>query len=79
MSILKQPHLNFQIGLLKYCAVLLFLSFTISIFSQEKDFINGKLIDSETKEPVVFATIRIKDLARGVISNADGGFKVPYS
>ncbi|MGB5663863.1 carboxypeptidase-like regulatory domain-containing protein [Eudoraea sp.] len=79
MSILKQRHLNLYIGFFRYCTVLLCLAFTISVFSQEQDFINAKLIDSQTKEPVIFATIRIKDLARGVISNTDGGFKIPNS
>ncbi|RKN79929.1 carboxypeptidase-like regulatory domain-containing protein [Ulvibacterium marinum] len=46
------------------------------VFCQD-DFIRGKLQDARTGEPVVFATIRIKDKAVGVISNQDGGFRIP--
>lgn len=35
------------------------------------------MLDSETGEPVVFATVRLKGKALGVISNKDGGFQVP--
>ncbi|GMN07355.1 hypothetical protein MTsPCn5_27440 [Croceitalea sp. MTPC5] len=64
-------------SLKKYLFFLLFLSLNI-VFSQFKDeFINGVLLDSKTNEPVVFATIRVEDKALGVISNQDGGFRVP--
>lgn len=56
---------------------LLLLLFTTAIFSQQKEFIDGRLIDSKTQESIVFATIKIKNKARGVISNMDGGFKIP--
>jgi hypothetical protein len=47
-------------------------------FSQQNDlFIQGVLLDSKTQEPIVFATIRVKGKALGVISNNDGGFQVP--
>lgn len=42
-----------------------------------KDFFYGKLMDSTTTEPVVFATVRLKNMALGVISNNDGSFKIP--
>ena len=48
-----------------------------SLYSQDENFIRGKLLDKKTGEPIVFATIRVKDKALGVISNKDGGFKVP--
>ena len=35
------------------------------------------LLDSKSREPIVFATIRIKGNALGVISNQDGGFRIP--
>ena len=41
------------------------------------EFIKGVLLDEESNEPVVFATVRLKGRALGVISNNDGGFKVP--
>ena len=43
----------------------------------EQGFINGLLLDAQTNEPVVFASIRIKDRALGVISNLAGDFRVP--
>jgi len=46
------------------------------VFGQE-EFIEGKLVDSESDEPVVFATIRLKSKALGVISNMDGSFQIP--
>ena len=54
----------------------LLLFFQFSALAQE-DFINGKLIDSNTNDPVVFATLRLKHKAMGVITNQDGGFRFP--
>ncbi len=45
--------------------------------AQQAEFLYGKVIDAETKEPVSFATIRILNKAAGVISNDDGGFAIP--
>ncbi|WP_345162933.1 carboxypeptidase-like regulatory domain-containing protein [Algibacter aquimarinus] len=39
---------------------------------------NCKLINSKNKTPLPFATILIKNKAKGLISNIDGGFKIPY-
>jgi hypothetical protein len=47
-------------------------------WAQQSEFIYGKIIDAETKEPVSFATIRIQNKAIGVISNDDGGFAIPF-
>ncbi len=52
------------------------LFWSISLFAQE-EFLNGVLLDAKTREPIPFATIRIKGYALGVISNMDGGFKIP--
>lgn len=46
-------------------------------FGQQQDYIIGKLFDAETNEPVVFANIRIKDRAVGIITNVDGSFRIP--
>ena len=46
-------------------------------WAQQPEFLYGKVIDAETKEPVSFATIRIQNKAVGVISNDDGGFAIP--
>ncbi len=56
-------------------AVLLFL--TTVCYPQNGEYISGKVVDAEQKEPVPFATVRIKDRALGVISNIDGTFKIP--
>lgn len=55
--------------------LLLFVSF--ENFAQRQDYILGRLLDSRSNEPVVFANIRIKDRALGVITNVDGGFRIP--
>ena len=48
------------------------------IEGQGTEFIYGKLINSEDKTPISFAHIIIKNKAKGLISNIDGGFKIPY-
>jgi len=58
------------------CLLIIYLFSTTAIFSQE-EFITGQLLDNENGEPIVFATIRVKDKAIGVISNLDGSFRVP--
>lgn len=54
----------------------LLLVFAIS-FGQQREFIEGQLIDSKSETPIPFATIRIKNKSKGVISNIDGGFIIP--
>lgn len=52
--------------------------FSVSIMSaQEEQFIKARLIDTKTDEPVVFATIIVKDQTLAVISNMDGSFQIP--
>lgn len=46
-------------------------------FAQDQEFFTGQLVDANSEEPVVFASIRIKDRALGVISNSDGSFRIP--
>jgi len=55
----------------------IFLLWSCPVWSQKKDFIEGRLLDAQTKEPVVFASIRIKARALGVITNMDGSFRIP--
>ncbi|MCK5440971.1 MAG: carboxypeptidase-like regulatory domain-containing protein [Maribacter sp.] len=57
--------------------LLLFHVLFLSSLCAQQDFIRGKLLDAKTGEPVVFATIKVKGKAKGVISNQDGGFRVP--
>jgi hypothetical protein len=45
--------------------------------AQQDEFFLGKIEDSSTGEPVVFANIRIKDRALGIITNVDGSFRIP--
>lgn len=50
----------------------------ISVASAQKpEFIYGRLLNAISKEPIPFATIQLQNYAIGVISNADGGFKIP--
>ena len=59
-----------------FCSLL--VSFSASIRAQNTtEFINGILLDATTKEPIVFATVRVKGKALGVISNNDGSFQIP--
>ena len=61
----------------KGIVLLLVLCMCMPCLTAQKDFIEGKLLDAQTGEPVVFATIRVKGKSKGVISNMDGSFKVP--
>ena len=42
------------------CVIFLFF-ISFGSFGQQKEYIAGRLFDSKTNEPVVFANIRIKD------------------
>jgi len=55
---------------------ILILQFGV-VFGQQKEFISGRLINAKNKESISFATIRVKNRAKGLISNLDGGFRVP--
>ena len=55
----------------------IFLLWSCPVWSQKKAFIEGRLLDAQTNEPIVFATIRIKTRALGVITNMDGSFRIP--
>ncbi len=57
-------------------ALVLFLNFN-EVFCQQNEFVDGKLINVKTQEPISFASIRIKNKTIGLISNLDGGFKIP--
>lgn len=47
-----------------------------SIYCQEPDYIRGKVIDSKTSLPVPYATVHLKNAQTGVISNAEGDFRI---
>ncbi|WP_181044202.1 carboxypeptidase-like regulatory domain-containing protein [Aureicoccus marinus] len=58
---------------------LLFLAlfFSLVSYAQETGYLTGRLVDSDSGEPVVFATLRLQGFALGVISDKDGGFRIP--
>ncbi len=60
--------------------IVIFLSISFLGFSQKTITISGKLIDDETEEPIVFASIGIDGKSVGTVSNAIGefDFHVPY-
>ncbi|WP_149275120.1 carboxypeptidase-like regulatory domain-containing protein [Pareuzebyella sediminis] len=61
------------------CLGILAILFTLQCGAQHREFIQGRLVDAATGEAVVFATVRVKNRAMGVISNMDGSFKVPLT
>jgi hypothetical protein len=46
------------------------------IYCQQPDYIRGKVIDSKTSHPVPYATVHLKNSQVGVISNAEGDFRI---
>ncbi|APQ18182.1 hypothetical protein A9200_08890 [Maribacter hydrothermalis] len=55
----------------------MFLFCGAMVNAQQNEFFFGKVEDGATGEPVVFANIRIKNRALGVITNIDGSFRIP--
>jgi hypothetical protein len=65
------------VKLISFCG-LCFLLFQSNILTaQGSSYIQAKLLDSKKKTPVPFATIRLKNVAKGMASNTDGGFVIP--
>ena len=59
----------------------IFLSFLLSylnLVAQEKSEILCQLIDESSENPVIYATILLKENKLGVISDDDGNFRIPY-
>jgi hypothetical protein len=46
------------------------------IHCQPIDYVRGKVIDSRTFQPVPYATVRLKNSQVGVITNAEGDFRI---
>ena len=79
---MKNQNLKIALFIMHRRTSVLVFAFVLLLFSsrawaQEKEFIAGKLFDSSTNEPLVFANIRITDRALGVITNLDGSFRIP--
>ena len=74
MKIFKNHILGFLCKLLvSFC--LFFHAFT-PIFSQTAGYINGKILNARTSDPIPFSTIRLKNIQLGVFANADGDFRI---
>lgn len=73
---MKCNYVNFRQSVKMTKTVIIFLC-PLLLFTQKKNFIHGILLDAGTKEPVVFATIKLKNEGLGIISNLDGSFKIP--
>lgn len=54
-----------------------FLGLITHIEAQGSDFLNGRLLDNVTDEPIVFATVLLKERNVGVVTNEDGSFRIP--
>lgn len=61
-------------------SLVLFVFFSFTAQSQKTITISGKLVDSESEEPIVFASIGIEGKSVGTVSNAVGefDFHIPY-
>lgn len=68
------PRTVFQ---LRYFLSLYLLLVCVLSFAQDREFVSATVIDKKTGEPVVFATVYIKGTSKGVITNMDGGFRLP--
>ncbi len=55
---------------------LAFLTGFQRLLPQTNDFIEGKVINSATSEPVAFATIKLKKNMLGVYANSNGDFRI---
>ena len=56
---------------------LIFVFFSFVLFSQSKDDIQLRIVDSISNEPVSFATVRIYGTNQGVIADYDGELRLP--
>lgn len=68
----------YKISQLVYFYILLVVSLTVSAQNDSKS-ISGQLLDKETKEPIVFASIYLKGQTIGTTSNEEGYFTFHFS
>lgn len=60
------------------CLLILLIGFsTITLYAQEENFLRGRVYETTSNTPIVYATVRIKGKTKGVITNMDGGFRLP--
>lgn len=45
----------------------------------QNSVLQGKVIDATSKEPVPFATVKLREHMMGVVTNSDGDFQIPTS
>ena len=69
----------FNVKLIPIFIFLICHAITVPLFSQTTDYIDGKVLNSTTLEPVSFATIRLKNHQSGIYTNADGDFRVMHT
>ncbi len=60
--------------MMKRISIVLALLATAVLALSQQLILSGKVMDAKTKEPLSFATIRIKSGSGGTVSNADGEF-----
>lgn len=51
----------------------------VHLYSQSTNYIQGKVINASTHEPLAFATIVIKQNRLGVFANAEGDFRILFN
>ncbi|MEM1339885.1 MAG: carboxypeptidase-like regulatory domain-containing protein [Bacteroidota bacterium] len=59
---------------------ILFIAFPLGISAQFTDpqaYVKGYLYDADKKEPIPFATVKVKGWSKGVVSNRNGSFRIP--
>src|SRR5690554_6415296 len=59
----------------KILSILLFLLITVSVFGQT-NLINGRVYDQETGQPIIGASIHIKETNANTTSAADGSYQI---
>jgi hypothetical protein len=65
---------------LKVVLFVIFIVFPIIGMAQlenPQSYVEGYVYDAEKKEPIAFATVKVKGWAKGVVTNKNGSFKVP--
>jgi hypothetical protein len=67
--------MKFEINTVKSIATLIIIINSLSISSQKLE-IEGKTVDKNTNEPLLFVNIHIKNTSYGTISNEEGEFRL---